>query len=124
MMGDVSGFTARSIQIAFLAIVAGIWYELSRTGGVSPLFLPPIDLVWNASVRLVQTGQFWSAVRVTLLTIAQAWLIAIVLGILVAYAVTRSRFVTDMVEPVISGVFSVPLTLLFPLFLLLFRIGP
>jgi ABC-type nitrate/sulfonate/bicarbonate transport system permease component len=124
MKSDVSGFAARSIQIAFLAIVAGIWYGLSRTGGVSPLFLPPIDQVWNASVRLVQTGQFWSAVRVTLLTIAQAWLIAIVLGILVAYAVTRSRFVTDMVEPVISGVFSVPLTLLFPLFILFFGIGP
>jgi ABC-type nitrate/sulfonate/bicarbonate transport system permease component len=123
-MQDTSNVRARSIQIAFLAIMVGIWYGLSQTGSVSPLFLPPIDSVQRAFVRLVQTGQFWSAVRVTMVTIAQAWLIAVVLGITVAYLVTRSQHWTRVFEPVIAGTFAIPLTLLFPVFILFFGIGP
>src|SRR5262249_51241508 len=68
--------------------------------------------------------QFWAAVRVTLSTILQAYLIAIVLGVAAGYLVTRSRFLTRLLEPVISGLFAIPITLLFPLFILLFGIGP
>ena len=123
-MSDASTFTTRSIQIAFVAIMIGVWYGVTTTGSVTPLFLPPIDAVKSAFVRLVQTGQFWSAVRVTLTTIAQAWLIAVVMGILVAYLVTRSKFLVAVFEPVIASTFAIPLTLLFPLFILFFGIGP
>jgi ABC-type nitrate/sulfonate/bicarbonate transport system permease component len=123
-MTEISSFAARSIQIAFLAIAVGIWYFAAKTGSISPLFLPPLDSVQAAFVRLVQTGQFWSAVRVTLTTIAEAWAIAVVVGIAVAYLVTRSKFLIAVFEPVIASTFAIPLTLLFPLFILYFGIGP
>ena len=123
-MKDSANFTTRSIQVAFLAIMAGVWYGLTKTGSVTPLFLPPIDVVFATFIRLVQTGQFWSAVRVTLFTIAQAWVIAVVAGLLVAYLVTRSRHWTEVMEPVIASTFAIPLTLLFPVFILFFGIGP
>jgi ABC-type nitrate/sulfonate/bicarbonate transport system permease component len=72
---------------------------------------------------MVQTPQFWSAVQVTLTTIAQAYIIAASLGILAGYAITRSRFATKVLEPIVSSVFAIPITLFLPLFILLFGIG-
>jgi ABC-type nitrate/sulfonate/bicarbonate transport system permease component len=104
-------------------LTLGAWFIVGRTGAVSPLFLPPLEAVFQALNQLVQTAEFWSAVRTTLATIAQAYLIACVLGVAAGYLVTRSRFLTRVFEPVLSSLFAIPLTLFFPLFILLFGIG-
>ena len=114
---------ARLIQAAFVVVAAAAWFLIGHTGAVSPLFLPPMEAVWVAFVRLVQTPQFWSAVGTTLGTVAEAYSIALVAGVLVGYLVTRSRFLTQVLEPIVSGLFSIPITLFFPLFILLFGIG-
>jgi ABC-type nitrate/sulfonate/bicarbonate transport system permease component len=117
------GFSARLIQLAFVAIAGMAWYWASATGAVSRLFLPPPDQVWTAFSRLVATGQFWSAVRVTLTTIAQAYGIAVVAGILAGYLLSRSRLATEAIEPLLAGLFTIPITLFFPMFILFFGIG-
>src|SRR5690606_16947599 len=61
---------------------------------------------------------------VTLSSVAWAYGIAVIGGILVGYFVSRSRFLTEVFEPVLAGMFAVPLTLFFPLFILFFGIGP
>ena len=122
-MSGRSLFSARLIQLAFVAAFLGAWSIIGRTGAISPLFLPPIESVWGALTALVQTPQFWSAVQVTLTTIAQAYLIAATLGILAGYAITRSRFATKLLEPIVSSIFAIPITLFLPLFILLFGIG-
>jgi ABC-type nitrate/sulfonate/bicarbonate transport system permease component len=118
-----SAFSVHLIQFAAIAILGGAWYWGTATGSVSKLFLPEPAAVWLAFSRLVTTGQFWSAVRVTLTTIAQAYAIALVAGIGTGYLVSRSRFATDVLEPIIAGIFTVPITLFFPMFILFFGIG-
>jgi ABC-type nitrate/sulfonate/bicarbonate transport system permease component len=83
----------------------------------------PIDAVWSSLNGLVRTEEFWSAIGVTLSTIAKAYSIAVVLGVLAGYLVTRSRFLTSVLEPIISALFSIPITLFLPLFILVFGIG-
>ena len=123
-MKHTSHVQARAIQFGFLAILTGGWFIIGRTGVVSPLFVPPMDAVWRAFIALVRTSQFWAAVHITLTTILEAYGIAIVLGILTGYLLTRSRFLMQVLEPVVSGLFAIPITLFFPLFILLFGIGP
>lgn len=123
-MTDASPLASRGIQFAFLALALGAWFVIGRSGLVSPLFLPPMEAVWQALRTLVRTSQFWAAVSVTLGTIAKAYAIAAVLGVLAAYLVTRSRFLTQVFEPLVSGLFAIPITLFLPLFILLFGIGP
>ena len=118
-----SSFATRSVQLAFLAVVAGAWFFATETGSVTPLFLPKPASVYVALERLVKTASFWSAVMVTLTTIAKAFAIAIVAGVLAGYAITRSKLATQVVEPVIAGLFTVPITLFFPMFILFFGIG-
>jgi ABC-type nitrate/sulfonate/bicarbonate transport system permease component len=111
------------IQLGFVVIVAAAWYWSTATGSVSRLFLPAPAAVWLALSRLVVTRQFWSAVEVTLLTVAQAYAIAVVAGILVGYVISRTRFRIDVLEPIIAGLFTIPITLFFPIFILFFGIG-
>jgi ABC-type nitrate/sulfonate/bicarbonate transport system permease component len=117
------GGIARSAQLTFVVLVALVWFALARSGSVSPLFLPPIGRVFGALAELVRTNVFWAAVGTTMTTLLRAYVIALVCGIGVAYAVTRSRFFTDLLEPVIAGFFTVPITLFFPIFVLFFGIG-
>ena len=115
---------ARAVQVVFLMTVFTAWFGIGRTGAISPLFLPPIEAVAVALVRLVQTEEFWSAVGTTMLTIAEAYGIAIVLGVLAGWLITRSLYLTQVLEPVVSGLFAIPITLFFPVFILMFGIGP
>jgi ABC-type nitrate/sulfonate/bicarbonate transport system permease component len=118
-----SSFAARSIQLSFVAIVGGAWYLASETGSVSRLFLPPPREVHAALSRLVETQAFWSAVLVTLTTIAKAFAMAVVAGIVVGYLVTRSKLLIKVIEPILSGMFTIPITLFLPMFILFFGIG-
>ena len=123
-MKESSHLPARAIQLGFVASLMAAWFIIGRTGALSPLFVPPMESVWRAFIALVQTDQFWSAVGTTLSTIIRAYGIAVGLGLLTGYLVTRSRFLTQVLEPVVSGLFAIPITLFFPLFILLFGIGP
>ncbi len=114
----------RSIQIAFLLAACGAWHGLTASGAVSALFLPSPLAVSNAVARLVGTGAFWASVQVTLATIAKAYAIAIALGVAAGYLVSRSRFWTEALEPLIANLFTIPITLFFPMFILFFGIGP
>jgi ABC-type nitrate/sulfonate/bicarbonate transport system permease component len=111
------------IQFVLFASVLGAWY-LATSRGVRALLLPPPDLVWREMQGLWTSGRLRSAFAVTLKTIATAYLIAVVAGILVGFLVTRSRALTRIFEPMLTGMFAVPLTLFFPLFVVFFGIGP
>jgi len=123
-MKETSPLPARAIQLGILASLMAAWFIIGRTGAISPLFVPPMEAVWRAFIGLVQTDQFWSAVATTLRTVGEAYAIAVTSGVLIGYLVTRSRFLTQVLEPIVSGVFAIPITLFFPLFILLFGIGP
>lgn len=123
-MSETIGFGARTVQMAFGVVALGLWYLIAHTGAVSPIFLPAPRDVFSALITLVQTGEFWGAIRVTLTTIGLAYALAAVAGVFTGWLLTRSRLLTRAFEPVVSAIFAVPITLFFPLFILFFGIGP
>ena len=119
-----SGVAAqRAIQLGFVVAAGAAWQALTASGAVSPLFLPSPFAVYAALSRLVGTAQSWSAIQITLTTIAKAYGIAIVAGLFAGWLVTRSRFWTDVFEPIVAGLFTIPITLFFPMFILFFGVG-
>ena len=114
----------RTIQFGLFAALFGAWYIATRGGGTLKLFLPAPELVWREMGVLTQSGQLWSALYVTITSIIKAYIIAVVVGVAVGFVVARSRTLVHMFEPVLSGMFAVPLTMFFPLFVLFFGIGP
>src|SRR5437899_8471523 len=114
----------RSIQFGFLAILFGTWYFVTHSTQRLMLLLPPPDLVWAQMQVLWSSGRLGQAALVTVVTIAKAYAIAVIAGILTGFLVTRSRNLTRVFEPMLAGLFAVPLTLFFPLFVVFFGIGP
>jgi ABC-type nitrate/sulfonate/bicarbonate transport system permease component len=88
------------------------------------LLLPRPELVWREMQTLWSSGRLWSAATITVTEIVQAYVIAAVAGIIVGFLVTRSKNLVRIFEPVLAGMFSIPLTLFFPLFVVFFGIGP
>lgn len=122
-MSGRDSIISRSVQIAFVAILLGAWHFAAETGSVMSLFLPPLPLVWKAMQGLVESGQLWAAFKVTALTIARAYTAAAAAGILVGFIIGRSDWLIRVLEPVLSGMFAIPIALFFPLFILFFGIG-
>ncbi len=117
-------WSPRSIQIGFVAAVFLAWHLLTRFGRISPLFLPPLDAVYTALAAIFTSGAVVRAVVTTLRTVLIAYAGAALLGIAVGFGITRSRYLCQLAEPLLSSLFAIPLTLFFPLFLLFFGIGP
>lgn len=113
-----------SIQAAVIACLLGAWYFSTHSSKLLSLFLPPPERVWTAFQAIAASGQLWAAAKITLLTIAEAYAIAAVAGIAVGFLVARSERLLRLFEPMLSGMFAIPITMFFPLFILFFGLGP
>jgi ABC-type nitrate/sulfonate/bicarbonate transport system permease component len=116
--------TVRVIQLVCVVLFFGAWAVLTYSHFVNPLFLPAPTSVWKSLIRLAHSQTFWNNVGVTVATTAVAYTIASVFGIIVGFVVGRSPVLTKAYRPVLSGLFAIPITLFFPLFVVMFGIGP
>src|SRR5437763_3821939 len=114
----------RSIQFGLLAILFGVWWFVAHPQQRLLLLLPAPERVWDQMWALWTSGQLWAAATITVTTIVKAYAVAVVAGIAVGFLVTRSRDLVRVFEPMLAGMFAVPLTLFFPLFVVFFGIGP
>jgi ABC-type nitrate/sulfonate/bicarbonate transport system permease component len=114
----------RAIQVAVVGVFFGAWVLLTSSHAVNPLFLPPPFAVAGALAHLATTKAFWGAVGVTALTTAVAYAIAVTAGIVLGFFIGRSPVLTAAYRPVLSGIFAIPITLFFPLFVVMFGLGP
>jgi ABC-type nitrate/sulfonate/bicarbonate transport system permease component len=107
-----------------VALLFGGWAYVTHGSQVLRLFLPAPDQVWANFQVIAASGALWASARITLLTILEAYAIAAAAGILVGFLVARSDKLLRLFEPMLSGLFAIPITMFFPLFILFFGIGP
>jgi ABC-type nitrate/sulfonate/bicarbonate transport system permease component len=113
-----------TIQFGLLAVLFGTWWFVAHSQQRLLLLLPPPELVWTQMQFLWTSGRLAAAAQITVVTIVKAYAIAVIAGIVVGFLVTRSKNLIRIFEPVLTGMFAVPLTLFFPLFIVFFGIGP
>jgi ABC-type nitrate/sulfonate/bicarbonate transport system permease component len=114
----------RSIQFGLVAVLFGTWWFVTHSNQKLTLLLPRPELVWREMQLLWSSGRLWLAATITVTEIVKAYVIAVVAGILVGFLVTRSKNLVRIFEPMLAGMFAIPLTLFFPLFVVFFGIGP
>jgi ABC-type nitrate/sulfonate/bicarbonate transport system permease component len=91
---------------------------------VSRILLPdPVDVV-QALGHVLATGEFVDDLRVTLIELATAFTFSITAGIALGYLISRSGFRIRVFDPLLSAIYSVPLILFLPLYVLWFGLGP
>ena len=114
----------RVVQIAVPVALITLWYLATTRWGVSRILLPnPVDVV-RALGHVLATNEYANDLRVTLTELAVAFSISISAGITLGYLISRTSFRTRVFDPLLSAIYSVPLILFLPLYVLWFGLGP
>ncbi len=115
---------SRAVQVGFLIALLVLWYLATTRWRVSPLLLPNPVVVLRDFWNILTTGEFIGDLRVTLTELVIAFTIAAGSGLFVGYLVSRSQYCIQVFEPLFAGIYSVPIILFLPLYVLLFGLGP
>src|SRR5262249_17013894 len=115
---------SRAVQGAFRVALVVLLYLATTRWRVSPLLLPNPAAVLRDFWDILKTGEFIGDLRVTLTELAAAFAIAASCGVVVGYVISRSQYRIRVFEPLFAGIYSVPIILFLPLYVLFFGLGP
>jgi len=115
---------SRAVQAAFLITVVALWFLATRRWHVSPLLLPDPGAVAGDFWKILRSGEFVGDLRVTLTELALAFAIAATSGVVTGYLISRSPYRIRVLEPLLAGIYSIPIILFLPLYVLFFGLGP
>jgi ABC-type nitrate/sulfonate/bicarbonate transport system permease component len=73
---------------------------------------------------VIASGEFLPDLQVTLTELAVAFAISCTGGVTLGYLISRSPYAIRVFEPLLAGVYSVPIILFLPLYILFFGLGP
>jgi ABC-type nitrate/sulfonate/bicarbonate transport system permease component len=122
--GQSQSIGSRLVQIGFLAGVLALWYLATTRWGVNRLLLPNPVAVWQQLLDVLRSGEYLPDLRVTLTELAVAFVLATTSGTLVGFFVSRSRYTVRVFDPLFAGIYSIPIILFLPLYVLFFGLGP
>jgi len=104
-----------------IACVLAAWQALYWYAGPSAL-TPPLDTI-AFTADLVTSARFYPHLIETAQAFAVALGIAISCGILIGFSLGLYRFASEVAEPVLVALYSIPKITLYPIVLLAFGIG-
>jgi ABC-type nitrate/sulfonate/bicarbonate transport system permease component len=115
---------SRGVQLGFIVGVLLLWYLGTAYWGVSPLLLPNPVKVWHELMDVLASGEYLPDLQVTLQELATAFAISCTSGVTLGYLISRSPTAIKVFEPLLAGIYSVPIILFLPLYVLFFGLGP
>jgi ABC-type nitrate/sulfonate/bicarbonate transport system permease component len=121
---DRSALGSRAVQAAFIIALVGLWYVGTTYGQISPILLPNPVKVYDELIDVLATLEFVTDLRITLMELVSAFAISSVSGITLGYLISRSQYSIRVFEPLLAGIYSVPIILFLPLYILFFGLGP
>jgi ABC-type nitrate/sulfonate/bicarbonate transport system permease component len=111
------------LQFLFVGIVFLFWFICTHSTEVSPLLLPePIGVLKRLNSILI-SGEWIEPLQITLTEVMVSFFAASITGIFISFFMSRSKWVVEMISPVLNGVNAIPAILFFPLFALIFGLG-
>jgi len=119
-----SGLASRGVQIGFVVVLLGAWYLATNWWRISPILLPNPINVYHELSDVLRTGEYIPDLQVTLMELVIAFAISSTSGITLGYLISRSQYSIRVFEPLLAGIYSVPIILFLPLYILFFGLGP
>src|SRR6202030_308377 len=92
--------------------------------GVNRLLLPNPIAVYDNLVDILRSGEFIDDLKTTLGELAVAFAISVTGGVTLGYLISRSPYWIEVFEPLLAAIYSIPIILFLPLFVLFFGLGP
>jgi NitT/TauT family transport system permease protein len=110
-----------TVRWLILLALLVFWELFPRTGIIPELFLPPLSKV--VAVLASDWRMYFAELGVTLYEVAVAMLIACGAGILTGALVGGIALLRNLLLPVFSSLYAVPIVILYPIFTAWFGIG-
>ncbi|HEY2136511.1 MAG TPA: ABC transporter permease [Xanthobacteraceae bacterium] len=115
---------SRAVQAGFVVVFLTLWWLATTRWGVSSILLPnPVNVAHELG-EILASGEFVEDLRVTLTELFVAFAIAAASGVTLGYFISRTRYRIRVFDPLLSAIYSVPLILFLPLYILIFGLGP
>jgi len=102
------------VRRLILVLVLALWELLPRTGLLPELFLPSLSK--TVGVLMYNWLEYGHALLVTLYEVVLAMLIACGVGILIGAAVGSLALLRQLLLPVFSSLYAMPIVILYPIF--------
>ena len=113
----------RGIQAGFLLLLFVAWDLVGRFGLINPIFVPNLWEVLDKFAGIIASGEVFGHLLVTVSEMLSAFALAATAGLLAGYVIGRSAYAAKIFEPLLAGVFAIPIIIFLPLFLLFLGIG-
>jgi ABC-type nitrate/sulfonate/bicarbonate transport system permease component len=113
----------RILEIASPLVFLLIWESVVRAGWLDARFVPPPSAVVVRFFELVQSGELWKDVSITLFRIGVGYTIGVVPGIAIGLLMAMWKPLRYILDPLVAAIFPIPKIALMPLLLLAFGIG-
>ena len=115
---------SRAVQIGFLLGILALWYLATNRWGINRLLLPNPIAVWQQLLDVLKSGEYLPDLRVTLTELVAAFALSMTFGTIVGFFVSRTRYTIRVFDPLFAGIYSIPIILFLPLYVLFFGLGP
>jgi ABC-type nitrate/sulfonate/bicarbonate transport system permease component len=115
---------SRAVQVVFLLGLFVLWYCATNFWGVNHLLLPNPVAVFHQLTDILDSGEYLPDLRVTATEFVAAFVLAMTSGTVIGFFVSRTRYSIRVFEPLFAGIYSIPIILLLPLYVLFFGLGP
>jgi NitT/TauT family transport system permease protein len=110
-------------QLLLAAAILGAWQALSSAGLLDKFFFSRPSDIFGRVADWIWTGSVWSHLLVTLEEAFLSFALGVTAGILCGFVLARVRFLSDLLNPYIRVLNSLPRVVLAPIFLLWFGLG-
>lgn len=112
-----------ALRALLLALIVGAWAYEARPGHTSSVVLPTISSVISRLWSLIRVRETWSAVGLTLFEVVVSLMLSVVIGFVLGFLGSRTRFRADLTQSMVGWAYMVPLVLVLPIFQLWFGFG-
>jgi len=113
----------RLLSVLSPIILLAIWEAAAREDWIDRRFFPAPSEAFSAAVNMIQTGELWANVSISLVRIGVGFVIGAVPGVLIGLAMGLFSPIRAMIQPLVDCTFPIPKIAILPLFLMIFGLG-
>lgn len=120
---DIPQSLTWTLMVLSINIPLGLWWLVSHSGWVEPLFLPTPEDVWQAIVSLWTSGDLSQDIVSSVFRVLSGFLLAALISIPLGTLMGTFASIRALMEPIIGIVRYMPAPAFIPLLILYFGVG-
>jgi NitT/TauT family transport system permease protein len=113
----------RLLSVLSPVILLGIWELAGALDRIDTRFFPTPSEIFRAAWVMLQTGELWANLWISLVRIGVGFVIGAIPGILIGLAMGLFSPVRAIIQPLVDATFPIPKIAILPLFMMIFGIG-